>query len=349
MSAKIDEALKNPPPGVQLWSACVLDQYSLEYENNSVFLESLWVEAAKGIDGVIQRREASMPIERLVEAVNKRMAARLGPYNKTQVSRLVGKEPEEGAAYDPAEPLPARVVPKPSALVADAFPVADVRALLAQIDMPPIKATRNETPLQAEALPPFPAKVMEAYKEEGDAKSELRQTVKAGVDALNKTRAMHLREEESYPADENRQKAALTDHQKNEVARIQRELQEAFDDLKNPKMVEERAKAPRRWQAHFDFVTARLEEELAYLNEYQGLLGQMKKELPPIDRKIQNGWRVASQASLSDSTAKKLATDAKKLLDKIAKDYPNTPWEVLARRDKLTALGMEWQAAKLGQ
>jgi hypothetical protein len=347
MSAKIDEALKNPPAGVQLWSSCVLDQHSLEYENNSVFLESLWVEAAKGIDGVIQRRGDSMPIERLVEAVNKRMAARLAPYNKTQTSRLVGKEPEEGAAYNPSEPVPPRVEPKLPAALAETYPVGEVRKLLTEVDLPPIKATKNETPLQAEAMPPFPAKVMEAYKENDSKDTPLREAIKAGVAALGKTRTMHLLEEERYPADENRRKAELTDHQKRDVAGGMRELQEAFDDLKKAGTPEARAAEPRRWQAHYDFVLVRLEEELAYLNEYQGLLGQMKKELPAIDKKVQNGWRVASQSSLSDSTAKKLANEVKKHLEKIVKDYPNTPWEVLAKRDKLTALGMEWQAAKL--
>jgi hypothetical protein len=346
MTAKIDEALKNPPPGVQLWSSCVQDQFSLEYENNSVFLESLWLEASHGIDGVIQRREASMPIDRLVDAVNKRMAEKLAPYKKAQTSRLVGKEPEEGAAYDPSEPLPPRVVPKGVAL-AQACPVDEVRKLLAEIDLPPIKATKNETPLQAEAMPPFQAKVMETYKEADGKDTPLREAVKAAITALGKTRSMNLLEEERYPGDENQQKAKLTEHQKRDVAGGMRELQEALDDLKKAGTPEARAAEPRRWQAHYDFVLARLEEELAYLNEYQGLLGQMKKELPPIDKKVQNGWRVASVGSLSDSTAKKLANEAKKHLEKIVKDYPNTPWEVLARRDKLTALGMEWQAARL--
>jgi hypothetical protein len=348
MTEKIDEALKNPPAGVQVWSACVAGQHSLEYDNNGAFVDALWHLAGRGIDGVIQRRDGPIPIERLVEPVNKYLAARLGPYGKTQTTRLVGKEPETGAAYDPAEPLPPKVVPKLPAALADAYPVDELRKLLEQVELPPIKIAQDEVPLRAEALPPFPAKVMAAYKDEG-AETDLRKAIKAAVTALGKTRDKRLRDEWPVPADENAQKLQITDYQRRELAGVQRELDEALGDLKKAGTPEKRAAEPRRWQAHYDFVLARLEEELAYLNEYQGLLGQMKKELPPIDRKVQNGWRVASQASLSDSAAKKLATDAKKLLDKIVKEYPNTPWEVLARRDRLTALGMEWQATRLGQ
>jgi hypothetical protein len=33
-------------------------------------------------------------------------------------------------------------------------------------------------------------------------------------------------------------------------------------------------------------------------------------------------------------------------LNAIIKDNPGTPWEVLAKREKLTALGLEWQGVK---
>ena len=33
------------------------------------------------------------------------------------------------------------------------------------------------------------------------------------------------------------------------------------------------------------------------------------------------------------------------VLDKMATEHAGTPWAVLAKRDKLTALGLEWQPA----
>jgi hypothetical protein len=349
MTAKMDEALKNPPAGVEVWSACVAEQYSHEYEEDGVFVDALLKGAGQPIEGVIQRPADSIRVDKLVEIVNKEMGSTLSLYGKKQTSRLAGTEPEDGAAYDPAEPPPPRVEPKPPVAAADAYPVAELRKLLKEVDLPPIKVAREEMLLRAESLPPFTARTMAAYKEGEGADTPLRKAVKAAIEALGQLKGKTLREEWSAPADENRFKAQVTDYQKAEVARVQRELDEALADLKSAGTPEARAAEPRRWQAHYDYVLARLEAELAYLNEYQGLLGQLKKELPPIDKKVQNGWRVASQKSLSDSTAKKLAKDAEKTLDKIVKDYPDTPWQILAKRDRMTALGMEWQAARLGQ
>jgi hypothetical protein len=158
-----------------------------------------------------------------------------------------------------------------------------------------------------------------------------------------------LREEWYHPADENKFKQEITDYQRKELAEVQYMLDEALKDLKKAGVPEERAKEKsRRWLAHYDYVLARLNMQLAFFNEYQGLLGSMKKQLPDIDTKIQNGWRVASLASApTDSTAKKQAAESRKILDKIVKDYPDTPWAVLSKRDRLTSLGMEWRPDKL--
>ena len=77
------------------------------------------------------------------------------------------------------------------------------------------------------------------------------------------------------------------------------------------------------------------------------MLGQMRKEFPPRNPKVHNGWRLASQPKLSgDAKGKKAAANSLKLLDKIIKDNAGTPWEVLAKREKLTALGLEWQPTR---
>ncbi len=130
-----------------------------------------------------------------------------------------------------------------------------------------------------------------------------------------------------------------------DLARILKKLEETLDELKA--MAEERDKEPKRWQANYDFVRARVEAELAYLVEYQSLLGQMRKEFPPRDPKVHGGWKLAATPNLSgDSAGRKLAASSRKALDKIIKEHPGTPWEVLAKREKLTSLGLEWQPAK---
>ena len=110
---------------------------------------------------------------------------------------------------------------------------------------------------------------------------------------------------------------------------------------------ERKKKAPKRWQVNYDFIMARLRNQLVYIYEYQSALGQMRKEFPKRDPAIHGGWRLAStDRPKGDATGRKLARDAQKLLDKIAKDHPGTPWEVLAKREKMTALGLEWKPEK---
>jgi hypothetical protein len=70
----------------------------------------------------------------------------------------------------------------------------------------------------------------------------------------------------------------------------------------------------------------------------------MRKEFPPLDRSIHNGWRLASQTALrGDAAAKRLAKQSRTLLAKVAKAHAGTSWEVLAKREALTTLGLEWQ------
>jgi hypothetical protein len=105
-----------------------------------------------------------------------------------------------------------------------------------------------------------------------------------------------------------------------------------------------RSKAPKRWQANYDFMLARLQNQIAYVYEYSSMLGSMRKEFPPRDPSVHSGWRLASRKKLQgDSTGRKLARDAEKLLEKIIEENAGTPWEILARREKMTALGLEWQ------
>ncbi|MFN6052876.1 MAG: hypothetical protein ACK47R_18765, partial [Planctomycetia bacterium] len=143
---------------------------------------------------------------------------------------------------------------------------------------------------------------------------------------------------------ENTFKAGIEKDEK-EVALMMLGLTEALDALK--KLEEKKDEESKRWQANYDFVLARLEAQVAYLFEYQSALGQMRKELPAHDPKIHGGWKLASTIKLQgDSTGKKLAKESNGILEKLAKAVPGSPWEVMAKREKFTALGLEWQATK---
>jgi hypothetical protein len=126
------------------------------------------------------------------------------------------------------------------------------------------------------------------------------------------------------------------------MARIVAQLEDALEDLKAAG--EEKDKAPARWQANYTYILARFQAQLTYLEEYQGLLGQMRKEFPPMDEKVHSGWRMAAKEKATDSAAKKYFKAARTGYKELATKYKGTPWEVLGRREELTALGLDWQA-----
>jgi hypothetical protein len=131
------------------------------------------------------------------------------------------------------------------------------------------------------------------------------------------------------------------------VALLMRAIEDSLEELQSQAVTEARDSEDKRWKANYDFLLARMLLEHAYLFEYQSMLGSMRKEFPPRDPALHGGWKLASQSRLQgDSTGKKANTKARKLLDKIIKDNAGSPWEVLAKREKLTNLGLEWQPTR---
>jgi hypothetical protein len=350
LTAKVDAAFKMPPDGVQVWSACVADQSSYEFDttitNNGIFIEALLDVFNKGLRGVIQKPGEPFPLGELETAVNRYLKAELAPLQKAQTSRVSGKEPAEGAAYDAQEKLPPKfVIPTLTLPDGAAAEPRLVRAILKEIDVPAVKATREDMRLKPESLPPFPAKVMDAYKAD-DKKSPLRDAVAAAQTALQKQGGME-RLQEYYNAPGENKTAFNTELEKKgkQLGKAIFDVGEALEAM--TKVEEERDKETPRWQADYDYLLARLKAQLAYLNEYSALLGQMRKDQqPPLEPKVHSGWRVASQTTVSDATAKKYATESRKTLEKLMKEHPDTPWAILAKRDHLTSLGLEWQPTK---
>jgi hypothetical protein len=143
------------------------------------------------------------------------------------------------------------------------------------------------------------------------------------------------------PANETRFKTMVLKDER-DVADLLLFMQDALDEL--VKVKKERPNQSKRWQVNYDFMLARVWSQYAYLYEYQSMLGQMRKELPPMDPNVHVGWKLAARDTLDgDPKGKKMATDAGKLYDQIITENANTPWEVLAKREQLTALGLEWK------
>jgi hypothetical protein len=89
---------------------------------------------------------------------------------------------------------------------------------------------------------------------------------------------------------------------------------------------EARGSEPRRWQTNSDFMLASLQVQIAFLDEYQSMLGQMRKELPPRDPARHGGWRLASTRTLQgDAAGKKLPRESRKILENLAREHAGTP------------------------
>jgi hypothetical protein len=373
MGEKLDAAFKNPPSGVEVWSSCVAGQRSFETDDAPMgaFLDAMFAVLEKGIQGRIQKPEDPLPLAQLVAAVDKNLTGDLTLLKLEQTPRLAGKEQDSGVTYDKSEqpPDPPVLASLPTSN-GDAKKIkAIINSVLAEVGTPPVKPGRDDTGIKAEFLPPFSETALAKYGADARAEAtKLREGVEQArallwaVNTYNPPNAIAgqvnrlktqikvnlavLRDGYRAPQNEGAFKNAVFDDEK-QVAKILGQLSEAHETLVAEEVVEERGKETKRWQANYDFMVARLEAQIAFLYEYQSMLGRMRKELPPRDTKIHGGWRLAAQPTLSgDSVGKKMAKNSLKILDKLAKDHAGTPWEVLAKREKLTALGLEWQPTR---
>ena len=370
-------------------SACSAGQQSYETDESEMglFLTTFYDKLAaatndkkpskttKALEGIIARPTDSFPLERIVESVNKGMVAELKGLKLEQVCKLYGKEKPEGAEYDAKEPLAAAPTLPP--LVDSPInkkSLALVKDVLEEIGVPAVKVTREDNGLRFDMLPPFQeeqmAKLGAAPAPEdpkvrtavGKARVVL-WAIAADTGSLSGPFAKEvakvkadvganlsvLRNGYLAPGPGNAETAfknmVLKDER--EVAKILGTLNDTLEMLKEAE--EARENESKRWQANYDFMTARVKAQLAYLTEYQSMLGSMRKEFPDRgDINVNKGWRLASQTELNgDTTGKKLAKESQKTLEKLAKDYPGTPWEVLAKREKLTALGLDWKPSQV--
>jgi hypothetical protein len=366
MGEKLDAALKNPPRGVQVWTACVAGQYSYEgyvllrpgeVAHAGFFLDELFEAVGpnqkKKVHLGIAKPDEPLPLDALAQGKDKVPGVTRGTeseanevYKEKQTPRLAGQETGT-VPYDPEEPLPAKLaikMPPPP----DGGEPADkklVTEIIRQMEaIPPIKMLKEGGhSLGADSLPVFSAKVMEQYQD--DPNSPLRPAVEKAIQVIKKQSEL-VQEEFRGQADNAGIKKRIFEQQK-VPAKILYDLGEALDELK--KAGADRAKeSSKRWQANYDYVLARLQAKIAYVHEYDYMFGQIRKDqLPPRDPNVHSGWRLASQVKLqSGPETRQKATEAKKILDQLAKDHKGTPWEILAKREALTALGLQWKPTR---
>jgi hypothetical protein len=354
MGTNLDAALKAPPDGVQVISLCVAGQYSYEFDNASLSgglaLSQLARLTLRGRP--TQTPADSLPLTHVAEAINSLTRFDLASLPKAQQTvRLTGQEKPGEASY-PAEPRQPLVIQAPLMLESDVASDDEVRRILAEIDVPPVKRSRTGAlRVRAESVPHFSARVLAPYRADED--SPLKRAVLQAIELLrNEKVSQAFPDEFRLPeGGEKNFKELILNLQKSSVGPgvAQLVLAEGLEELQ--KAGADRDKEPsKRWQANYDYVLARLLARLAYVNEHNYMLGQLRLELPPRDPKLHNGWRLASQQEIqSGKEARDLAREAQALFQKLIKEHPGTPWALLAKRERLTALGLRWEPVRLGQ
>lgn len=338
----------------------------MEFDRGSLFMQALSNALQERLGGFASPEDA-IPVDALVPKVNQRMKDALAKDKDKveQVSRLTGKEPESGAAYDPSEPLPPQVTIKPPAppMGDDKASGALISNILNEIkQIPPMKASLKEymKTLKLEALPPFPKKVMDFYTADYKSWSELEKKLKdktyqekhpLRAAVMEAKRALDtgegLRMEETlYGPLNDKTKAAFLEKQK-EPGLLIFELEEAWDKMKAAAEARDKEDS-KRWQANFDYTLARLQARLVYIHEYNYILGDIRADRLPMLEGDASGWRLGFKQKLStnESKVKKMAKDISKLWKKIGDEHPNTPWALLAQRESLYAMGLEWRASR---
>ena len=363
MTEEVAATLAAAPAGVQVIRTCSPGENALEFYNlqpdgpgrgkfvvaGSNFLEATrYVAWRAGAPKNLGPNDL-IPVEDWVKAIGKRVADVASNEKAKQTLTVVGEPPETLVAFKADEPPSPRFdIPTPpkGTLGGD---------IAAEFMLPEILNDGGESvlgnfPFTAVSLAPFAADVplTEIQKPENAEKYRFRLVV---LEAFQIIRDVWGKKDGDL-----RDKLALdggkvTDQLKKEILKEQEfpaiaitKLERAITLLE----VEEnkRASEPKRWQAHYDYALAQCKARIAYLQEYNLALGNIKTEvLPTLDpKKGQDGYRLISSDRLKSGKKEQIyAKEAKDLFEKMATDYKGTPWAVQAKRDRERSLGLQWQ------
>lgn len=381
MAEAIEKQALAAPEGVQVWLPCQKDQNSFETDEDpmGVFASTLHdllrehpageeardkpVDFAK-LNDLVQKGDTrgKKPILGLKDRLE---GAKRDGKPGVMVSMLSGAVAGAGH-FNPDEPIPEKLAAVPGPRP-DAASVALMNDVFKEISTPPIKQGHEERALRVELLPAVPNEIVKDYALAAEGEdTDLRVAVRnarinlwsisnaeppadirdkvQGAKARNKKNLEALVDYYGKPGDENRFKTDVERNQR-DVAGVFAVLEEDLETLTNDEMKNALAKEPKRWQANYRYVVSRLEAQIAFLYEYQSMLGAIRKEFPPLE-KNHNGWRLASSTKLrGDRKGQQLAKSASGGYEKLGKDTAGSPWAILAKRDRLTALGLEWQSS----
>jgi hypothetical protein len=361
MKPGLMKEIERIPQGVQTWVSCSPGEYSYQFSSNgyrgSVFMElmlaysDMTVEANRKL--LLENpglKEGTLPLVLMAENINKDVTARVRERtNAVQTPKFFGKE---GPA--PEKPVDAPAPSVTIAMAAGGEKFADPKfaaSIIKELEL----VTDRSSGINPDALPPFFAKNLVGYDADYRDDEEFQKMLKenpfrGAIIAAARVMKKHdltFRKDFKYPGDEAKFKKELATRQE-EPATIEAELDDAQAQLDKVGKEREKEKS-KRWQAHYDFIYARLLAKKTYVREYNFVLGnKLKKDAPVIkDKKNNNGWVVIPTEKMQQKETRDWDKKRQTLLDKLVKEHPGTPWELLAKREKSAFLGLTIQEAKV--
>ncbi|MBO0700515.1 MAG: hypothetical protein J2P46_19110, partial [Zavarzinella sp.] len=371
MTEALEKALHTPPDGVSVVTSCSKGEYSIELASyfaplnferrdvkdngvnlhGSFFLSLVNFASFKGLltgDNKLSSPKDDLPVDPMAAWIGDKVGEvvkRKFP-DKTQTVKATVKRPPNAVAYNPEEPMPGRFEFPAPPRTAD--PKAVV-AILKEIQLPPVKSLRPDaTPPSISDVLPFSEDALKEYlKGELKATDKPNEFQQAVFDAVREMRA--LREAGSGKnLPETFGGGDMSDRAKEQLRKVQEVpalvesiLQEQLENLE--KVAEQKAKQPKRWQVHYDYVLAQVKLRICYVNQYNLALANFRGGKLPDLKDGQTGYRLSAEMTLDKNTPatyKEMFTEARKALADIAKEHPQTPWALLSKSDKSVAIGL---------
>lgn len=371
MSPELAAAIAAAPEGVEVIASCKETERSWETDIDpaGIFLSSISKVLSDGLKGQIQKTGDPIPVEKIAKETSLLLTQKAQELGKSQAIQSFGKLVEtdvEDSADAPAlvkvsgEQAPDKVLVERTGIILGAIHLPPLKgdtpddlfepSLFAALCDPKSKA------IEGAAKAGAPPKDNKAYLFMEKAKTHLwaisgRDSIPGDVRPAVETmiKKKEIRKDQNlrllrggFRAAEDAILKRNVEANQRSVALILGLLDEDLAEMEAT--AEEKDELSAYWRANYDYITAKLEAQASYIWEYESMLGQMRKEAPARDPKIHGGWDLASiPAPQGDSKGKKLAKSSKKTFEALSKKYPNTPWDILSRREKGTSLGLEWQ------
>jgi hypothetical protein len=356
MSPALFKSLTTPPQGVEVVVACQPGEHALEFSslqvessaaryNGSAFLESVkYVADKKMFSSMNQSPHDPIPVAEWIAVVGKRVAE-MASASDAKLKQTVRSFPAPSQLGDF---VPEPVKPQPVKTVS-----AAVQAIVDEFRVPQLKSSRpalvlSEHPYREELISAYKSDVSIEEIKKNKKKYELRNVTLNAFETLrdvwgNKPKGgLKQRDYVMAPISEGLKKEVNAELAAwgIGIAKLE-EVDRALEAVASQKKSQ-----PLRWQAHYDYARAVVKSRLAFMNEYDRLMGDVRTEvLPQLDKGMnQNAYRLAPAEKMkSKKDVQAIAEAAQEAFHTVIVEHKDTPWAVQAEYEKSYPLGLSWQ------